>query len=56
MKCPECGAVELKLKKERYEHQEIGWADGLGSPGTITHRIQTYLCVKCLHVFDKIKR
>jgi len=46
MKCPKCESENIK-KSFEYEHQKVGWEDGLGSPGTITFKHDKYTCKQC---------
>lgn len=53
-KCPKCKGLNLEEKLERSVSSNVGWEDGLGSPGTIRHKCTTWLCKDCLHVWESI--
>lgn len=55
MKCPKCSLDKAESKLERWESTTVGWEDGLGSPGTIVHKITTWLCKECNHVWESIR-
>ena len=53
-KCPKCKSKNTEYKSERISHSIVGWEDGLGSPGTISHTYTTWLCKDCLNVWESI--
>ena len=45
MPCPFCGSTAQEY--EKIEHEEVGWSDGLGSPGGFTYREIEWHCESC---------
>ena len=54
MKCPKCKSEDIVKGPTVTRNTETNWADGLGSPGTITHYINACFCKKCNHVYERI--
>lgn len=45
--CPKCGQQSIERISDRLVFQEVGWEDGMGSPGTLTHKYKQWICKKC---------
>ena len=52
--CSVCGKDKFTRVADRLSFSEVTWADGLGSPGTMTHRHPQFRCDNCGHISEVI--
>lgn len=52
--CPSCGKNYFKRIADKVTFSEVTWADGLGSPGTMTYRTPRFQCNYCKTVTGAI--
>ncbi len=44
--CPKCKSIDIKYW-ETLRSENVGWSDGLGSPGAIYFSDNNYKCKQC---------